>query len=363
MHQGHIVTTAEELKDRLALSGGELSKLDNVIRHYPMAVPDYYLSLVNAADPDDPIRKMCIPSFQEMDAAGETDTSGESDNTVALGLQHKYRETVLILSTNRCAMYCRHCFRKRMVGASESEVNRNFLETVRYISEHSEVSNVLISGGDSLMMSNRMIERYLRAFTEMEQLDFIRFGTRIPVVMPDRVRNDLELQEIFSRYSKKKQIYIVTQFNHPGEVTKDASDCLRIFRELGIIIRNQTVLLKGVNDHPDTLGELLRELTAAGVIPYYVFQCRPVRGVKNQFQVPLEKGAWIIDQAKSVQNGPGKCFRYCMSLPQGKVEILGKQENGKMLFKFHQAKEEKNSGRIFSMGLQPDQCWLEQIPF
>nr|WP_243427039.1 KamA family radical SAM protein [Mediterraneibacter glycyrrhizinilyticus] len=240
-----------------------------------------------------------------MDAGGETDTSGESSNTVALGLQHKYRETVLILSTNRCAMYCRHCFRKRTVGASESEVNRNFLETVRYISEHEEVSNVLISGGDSLMMSNRMIERYLNAFTDMEHLDFIRFGTRIPVVMPDRVRNDPELQEIFGKSSKKKQIYIVTQFNHPREVTEEALDCIRIFQKLGIIIRNQSVLLKGVNDSPELLGELFRKLTAIGVIPYYVFQCRPVRGVKNQFQVPIEKGAWIIDQAKSMQNGPG----------------------------------------------------------
>lgn len=297
-----------------------------------------------------------------MDAGGETDTSGESSNTVALGLQHKYRETVLILSTNRCAMYCRHCFRKRTVGASESEVNRNFLETVRYISEHEEVSNVLISGGDSLMMSNRMIERYLNAFTDMEHLDFIRFGTRIPVVMPDRVRNDPELQEIFGKSSKKKQIYIVTQFNHPREVTEEALDCIRIFQKLGIIIRNQSVLLKGVNDSPELLGELFRKLTAIGVIPYYVFQCRPVRGVKNQFQVPIEKGAWIIDQAKSMQNGPGKCFRYCMSLPQGKVEILGEQDDRKMLFKFHQAKDNKNSGRIFAMELQPDQCWLDQVP-
>lgn len=305
---------------------------------------------------------MCIPSLQEMDAGGETDTSGESSNTVALGLQHKYRETVLILSTNRCVMYCRHCFRKRIVGASESEVNRNFLETVRYISEHEEVSNVLISGGDSLMMSNRMIERYLNAFTDMEHLDFIRFGTRIPVVMPDRVRNDPELQEIFGKSSKKKQIYIVTQFNHPREVTEEALDCIRIFQKLGIITRNQSVLLKGVNDSPELLGELFRKLTAIGVIPYYVFQCPPVRGVKNQFQVPIEKGAWIIDQAKSMQNGPGKCFRYCMSLPQGKVEILGEQDDRKMLFKFHQAKDNKNSGRIFAMELQPDQCWLDQVP-
>ncbi len=324
-----------------------------------MAVPDYYFSLIDAADPGDPIRKMCIPSFQEMDTAGESDTSGESDNTVTLGLQHKYRETVLILSTNRCAMYCRHCFRKRMVGASESEVNRNFLETVRYISAHKEVSNVLISGGDSLMMSDRMIERYLQAFTEMDHLDYIRFGTRVPVVMPGRVRNDPGLQDIFARYSKKKQIYIVTQFNHPREITEEATDCLRIFQEMGIVIRNQTVLLRGVNDKPETLGELLGKLTASGVIPYYVFQCRPVRGVINQFQVPLAEGARIVDKANSVQNGQGKCFRYCMSLPQGKVEILGKQEDGKMLFKFHQAKNEENSGKIFALELKPDQCWLD----
>lgn len=359
MAGGTIFTRAGDLRQRLALSEREVSELDTIIKKYPLAVPDYYLSLIDTSDPDDPIRKMCIPSFKEMDASGDVDTSGESNNTVTLGLQHKYRQTVLILSTNRCAMYCRHCFRKRMVGASESEVNRNFLETVRYISEHKEISNVLISGGDALMMSNRMIERYLQAFTEMEHLDFIRFGSRIPVVMPDRVRNDQELQDIFRRYSGKKQIYLITQFNHPREITETAADCLRIFQEMGIIIRNQTVLLKGVNDDPGTLGTLLRKLAAIGAVPYYVFQCRPVKGVKNQFQVPLERGAAIVDKAKAMQNGQGKCFRYCMSLPQGKVEILGKQQDGKMLFKFHQAKDDNNSGKIFALRLQQGQSWLE----
>lgn len=361
LHQERIFTKAEEVRGRLSLSEKETLELDNVIKNYPMAVPDYYFSLINTADPDDPIRKMCIPSLLETDSAGEPDTSGESDNTVSVGLQHKYKETVLILSTNRCAMYCRHCFRKRMVGASESEINRNFLETVHYISEHKEVSNVLISGGDSFMMSNRMIERYLRAFTEMEHLDLIRFGTRIPVVMPDRVRKDSELQDIFRRYSKKKQICLVTQFNHPRELTEEASDCIRIFQMMGIIVRNQTVLLKGVNDDPETLAKLLRKLTASGVVPYYVFQCRPVRGVKNQFQVPLERGSRIVDEAKASLNGLSKCFRYCMSLPPGKVEILGKQTDGKMLFKFHQAKRAEDSGRIFALDLHPDQCWLEQL--
>lgn len=359
MEQRSIYTRAEEVKDRFGMTSEEAGRLDKIIEKYPMSVPDYYLSLADSSDPEDPIRRMCIPSPEELDSGGDTDTSGEADNTVALGLQHKYSATVLILSTNRCAMYCRHCFRKRMVGATEAEINKNFLNTVRYISEHKEVSNVLLSGGDFLMLSDQMIKSYLQAFSEMEHLDFIRLGTRIPVVMPDRVRKDLELQETLREYAKKKQLFIITQFNHPREITKEAFDCIRIFREAGIIVRNQTVLLKGVNDRPEILGELLRRLTAVGVLPYYVFQCRPVRGVKSRFQVPIEEGVRIVDGAKEMQNGQGKSFRYCMSLPQGKVEILGKLEDGKMLFKFHQAKEEKDSARIFTKELEPGQCWLE----
>ena len=355
----NIFTKPVDLQERLPLSGEDAFALEKIAAKYPIAVSGYYLSLIDPSDPDDPIRKMCIPSLEEMDASGDLDTSGEFDNTVSLGLQHKYRETALIISTNRCATYCRHCFRKRMVGASEDEVNQNFLETARYISEHKEISNVLLSGGDALMMSNRMIERYLSALTEMEHLDLIRLGTRIPVVMPSRVIEDEELKGIFRKYSRKKQLYLITQFNHPKELTEAALECLNVFKEMGIVARNQTVLLKGVNDNPETLGRLLKRLTAFGVAPYYVFQCRPVQGVKSQFQVPLEEGYEIVEKAKAMQNGLGKCFRYCMSLPQGKVEVLGKLQDGKMLFKFHQAKERKNEGKIFALDIQPSQCWLD----
>lgn len=163
MEQKTIYTTVGDIKEVLGLSQQEASKLETIVETYPMAVPDYYLSLIDPSDPEDPIRRMCIPSDAEMDASGETDTSGESDNTVALGLQHKYPQTVLILSTNHCAMYCRHCFRKRMVGATEEEINNNFLATVDYIKAHPEVNNVLITGGDALMLSLEMLERYLEA--------------------------------------------------------------------------------------------------------------------------------------------------------------------------------------------------------
>lgn len=354
-----IYTKVSEIRDALKLTDQDAQRMEQIIQKYPMSVTDYYLSLIDPDDSGDPIRKMCIPALEESSDAGVFDTSGEADNTVALGLQHKYPATALILSTNQCAMYCRHCFRKRMVGVTEEEVAQNFLFTVEYIEKHKEISNVLISGGDSLMMSDRMIEQYLQAFTGMEHLDLIRFGTRIPVVWPDRVIRDQNLQEIFKKYAKKKQIFVVTQFNHPRELTEKAKECLRIFREMGIILRNQTVLLKGVNDDPQVLGTLLKELTSAGVLPYYVFQCRPVKGVKDHFQVPLHRGAEIVEEAKRMQNGQGKSFRYCMSLPKGKVEILGELSGEEMLFKFHQAKHPEDHGRIFTHKVESGQCWLD----
>lgn len=357
MNNDRIYTRVEEIRDAVRISDDEAKRMEEVVEEYPMAVPGYYLSLIDPEVENDPIRKMCLPDLKEFSDDGDSDTSGESENTVMLGVQHKYPPTALILATNVCAMYCRHCFRKRMVGATEAEINRNFIETVEYISKHKEINNVLITGGDSFMMSNEMIKRYLDAFAKMDHLDFIRFGTRIPVVFPDRVLKDEELQDIFRRYADKKQIYIITQFNHPREVTEEATECVKIFRDMGIIVRNQTVLLKGINDDPEILGELLSRMTATGVMPYYIFQCRPVKGVKGQFQVPIKEGAKIVDAAKNMQNGQGKGVRYCMSLPEGKVEIIGEFEN-RMLFKFHQAKSEENASKIFSMDVENDQCWL-----
>lgn len=157
MNNGRIYTRVDEIRGRLRLSSEESRQMEKTTEQYPMAVPDYYLSLIDPSDKEDPIRRMCIPAPEELD-------------------------------------------------------------TVSYISKHKEISNVLISGGDSLMMSNEMIRRYLHAFSEMDHLDLIRLGTRIPVVFPDRIRKDSELQDIFRHYAKKKQLYVVIQFNHPREM-------------------------------------------------------------------------------------------------------------------------------------------------
>ncbi|MBS6398131.1 MAG: KamA family radical SAM protein [Clostridiales bacterium] len=351
-------TKASELREFLKLTGEEEKQLQQILERYPMSISEHYLSLIDWEDPKDPIRRMCIPSLTETDMSGDFDTSGEADNTVVTGLQHKYRETALILSTNRCAMYCRHCFRKRLVGLGDDEIAKNFDDMMEYIRAHREISNVLVSGGDSLMLSNQMLRRYLEALTAMDHLDLIRFGTRIPVVWPQRVLEDQELQDIFRTYAGRKQIYIVSQFNHPRELTPEAKEVIRIFREMGIVFKNQTVLLKGVNDDPAVLGQLLKDMTAAGIVPYYIFQCRPVRGVKNQFQVPLKKGVKIVDAAKNMQNGQGKCIRYCMSTPKGKIEVLGELPDGQMLFKFNQAKNMEDAARLFQMELSEEQCWI-----
>ncbi len=159
------IRTVEELGAYIAMTDEEAGKMRGIIDVYPMAVTPYYLSLINPNDPDDPIRRMCVPSPGECGDVGRADTSGEGTNTKAVGLQHKYDQTALVLSTNVCAMYCRHCFRKRMVGLSDEEINRQLDEAAEYIAAHHEINNVLVTGGDSLMLSNAAIKRYLDALT------------------------------------------------------------------------------------------------------------------------------------------------------------------------------------------------------
>ena len=230
------LTTAEEINEALNmnLDDDEMDKLKDIIDKYPMSVPRYYLSLINQDDPEDPIRKLCIPSIRETDMSGSFDTSGEADNTVVVGLQHKYQQTGMLLSTSNCAMYCRHCFRKRLVGQNDDEVNTHFGEIVNYIKEHEEMTNVLISGGDSFLNSNEKIERYLKELTAIDHLVYIRFGTRVPVVFPVRIYSDEEFLNILEHYNKIKQIYVITHFNHPNEITEESKKAIRELKNRGI---------------------------------------------------------------------------------------------------------------------------------
>ena len=356
------VTTLEDLKEYIDLTESDEKELQEVIDIHPMSIPRYYLSLINRKDPDDPIRKMAIPTACELDVSGSYDTSGERVNTMLPGLQHKYRNTVLLLSVNVCAMYCRHCFRKRMVGLTNDEVMDRFKEAYEYIAAHPEVNNLLISGGDSLFLPSNVIAHFLDRLTQLPHLDYIRFGSRMLVTYPDRILKDDELLEVLQTYSKKdRRIYISTQFNHPNEITELSIEAVNRIINAGVIINNQTVLLKGVNDRPEILADLQKNLVRIGVNPYYVFQCRPVKRVKSHFQLPLAKAYRIVADARGMLDGISKRFRFAMSHETGKIEILGILDD-EIFFKHQQAKYTKDASRFFKRKLNEDAGWLDELP-
>ena len=351
------ITTAEELVNLGIIPPEKKEEIAKIIEKYPMSIPRYYLGLIKTFDGNDPIYRMAVAGVNELSESGRLDTSGEAKNTVTEGVQHKYSNTALILSTNICAMYCRHCFRKRMVGLTEEEVLSVTDEAIKYIDEHPEIDNVLISGGDSFMNGNNIIERYLSALSKNDNIKFIIFGTRTPVVFPQRITDDPELLEILKKYSAKKSIFIVTQFNHPNELTPESGEALRLIRETGVPVLNQTVLMKGVNGDADTLVSLFNGLLENGVNPYYLFQCRPVKGIKDYYALPLIDSVALVDEVRSRLSGVAKSFRFIMSHISGKIEIIGKSDN-KMIMKRHQAKESEDINKIFMVEVRDDSKWL-----
>jgi lysine 2,3-aminomutase len=354
------ICTVEQLNDFVELSPKEEKKLKQITQRHPMRVTPYYMSLIDWDDPDDPIRKMAIPSIEEFNLEGSYDTSGEAENTKMSGLQYKYQETALILATNKCAMYCRHCFRKRLVGLQTKEIIGRFEDAAAYIKQHERINNVLVTGGDPLVLKNEVIAQILSILSDIPQIKFIRFGSRAPVTFPSRFEDE-ELLKILSRYSRPdRRIYVVTQFNHPKEITRQSIKAVDNLIKSGIIVNNQTVLLKGVNDNPVTLVNLLNSLVSIGVNPYYVFQCRPVKRVKHDFQVPLWKGIEIVEKAKAHCNGHSKRFRYIMSHRTGKIEILGILDN-EIYFKYHQAKNRSKIGKIFTRPIDERAGWLDDF--
>jgi len=357
----NFINSVNELKAFIKLSPKEENELKEIEKIHPIRITKYYLSLINPKDSKDPIIQIIIPSLDELNTSGSYDPSDEASNTKKVGLQHKYPETALILSTSRCAAYCRHCFRKRLVGLPSKEIINIFDDAVTYIKKHKEINNVLISGGDPLVLKTGILKTFLDKLAPIKHLKFIRFGSRVPIVLPRRIYQDQELLKLLQDYSKKiRQIYIVTHFNHPKEITKNSIKAIQCLKEAGLIINNQTVLLKGVNDNSKTLAELMKNLVAIGINPYYVFQCRPVSRVKKHFAVPLDKGLKIVENAKKRLDGHSKRFKFCMSHKTGKLEIIGLMKK-EMYFKYNEAKDSKNRGRFFKKKFKKGATWLDDL--
>ncbi len=355
------IESLDQLEAFTAVPPDEKRRLAKIVQRHPMKLTRYYAGLINWDDPDDPLKRMAVPNLDELNAEGSYDTGGEREATIMPGLQHKYRATALVLCTNRCALYCRYCFRKRLVGLSTEEIMSRFSDAVAYIQDHEEINNVLISGGDSLILPTRMIEAFLRKLSRVDHLRFLRFGSRVPVTFPMRILDDPSLPKVFRKHSRKdRRVYVTTHFNHPREITTEAVDAVSKLMSNGVVVNNQTVLLKGVNDDPDTMAELQNTLAGIAVNPYYVFQCRPVKRVRHGFQVPLARAYEIVEQAKRQLNGLSKRFRFVMSHRTGKVEILGVIGQD-MLFKYHEAQDPNDQGRVFTRRLRPEAGWLDDL--
>ncbi len=356
------ICSVADLESYMSLGTRERKQLQHITDMHPMRITPYYLSLIDWANPNDPLMRMAVPSAEELDLSGSYDTSGESLSTRMPGLQHKYAQTALILATNRCPLYCRHCFRKRLVGLPTEEVIQRFSDAARYIEEHKEIRNVLVSGGDPLILPTPVIRRFLKRLSQIPHLNFVRIGSRLPVTFPSRILTDAELVSLLREHSKKfERLYLVSHFNHPREITPKSIDAIDKLIGAGLVVINQAILLKGVNDHPVTLAELHSGLVRIGANPYYLFQCRPVKRVKRRFQVPLKRGYDIVESAKSMLDGPSKRFRYVMSHRSGKVEIVGVMGD-EVYLKYHQARDRDKLGKFFNRKLTQDAGWLDELP-
>ena len=342
------------------LSAEERTRLKKVTDRFVFRANDYYLSLIDWDDPYDPIRRIVIPDPEEMEKWGRIDASQEKNYTVIPGLQHKYNSTALLLISNVCGGICRYCFRKRifMFRKEAPEILRDFNAALRYIRQHEEITNILLTGGDPLMLSTLKLESIIRQLMEIKHVQIVRIGTKITAFNPYRILNDPSLLDMIKRYShKKKKIYVMNDFNHPRELTDVAVNAVHLLLKSGAILTNQTPLIRGVNDNPETMAELLRKLSFIGVAPYYVFQCRPAVGNKA-YAVPIEEGYEIFEQAKGMVSGLAKRARFVMSHSTGKIEIVGKTQEYVYL-KYHRAADDEDIGRFMIFRANPDAYWLD----
>lgn len=361
------ITSIEQLKQYIDLTPDEEADLGKVVSAHPINIPRYYLSLVNTSDPGDPIRKLCIPETEELIVAGsmgETtkDPYGDDKHDKGNGILHKYSYTALVVGTEYCAMYCRHCFRKRMVGLPNDQTVKNFQQAAKYFASHPEISNVLISGGDPFLLPTGTIKAMLDALKDIPHLNFVRIGTRAPVVYPMRFFDD-ELIDVLQQFNRTKTLFVPTHFNHPNEITPVAEEAILRLREAGITVNNQAVFLRGVNDNVDTLVELMNGLLRIGVSPYYLYQCMPVARVRHHFQVPLREGVDIVDEARKQLDGYAKRFKFIIGHDIGKIEVCGRIGDKLILKQLHARPEHpEESSRMLVRQLTDKGGWLDDLP-
>jgi lysine 2,3-aminomutase len=281
-------------------------------KHFRQAITPYYASLIDFSNVHCPIWQQAIPASDEAETAeGDLeDPLAEDRDSPVPGLTHRYPDRVLLLVTDICSMYCRHCTRRRLVGHKDTHFDDNRLQKAfDYIAKHKEVREIVVSGGDPLTLSDARIEKIVKSLRAIPHVEIIRIGTRMPVVLPMRITPSL-----VSALKKHHPVFIATHFNHAKEMTADASKACATLADGGFPVYNQSVLLRGVNDCPHVMKELVQKLVANRVRPYYIFQCDLSKGIAH-FRTSLGKGVEIIEALRGHTSG--------MSIPTYVVDLPG----------------------------------------
>lgn len=294
------IETFEQLKKYIPLNADEEKGVKESLSTLRMAITPYYLSLINPDDPHCPVRKQAVPSGLEThrSVADLLDPLHEDEDSPVPGLTHRYPDRVLFLITDMCSMYCRHCTRRRFAGQTDNESpSERIQKGIDYIARTPEVRDVLLSGGDALMVSDKMLESIIQRLRAIPHVEIIRIGTRTPVVCPQRITDDL-----VNMLKKYHPIWLNTHFNHPNEITPESTAACERMANAGIPLGNQSVLLRGINDCVHVMKKLVHGLVKIRVRPYYIYQCDLSMGLEH-FRTPVSKGIEIIENLRGHTSG------------------------------------------------------------
>ena len=294
------IETLEDLKKYISLTAEEEEGVKKTLTTLRMAITPYYLSLINPDDPHDPVRKQCIPTGLETHQASADllDPLHEDEDSPTPGLTHRYPDRVLFLITDMCSMYGRHCTRRRFAGQTDAACGNDRIEkALEYIEKTPTVRDVLLSGGDALMVADKKLEYIISRLRAIPHVEIVRLGTRTPVVCPQRITP--ELCEMLKKYHP---IWLNTHFNHPNEITAESSRACEMLANAGIPLGNQSVLLRGVNDCVHVMKRLVQGLVKIRVRPYYIYQCDLSMGLEH-FRTPVSKGIEIIEGLRGHTSG------------------------------------------------------------
>lgn len=294
------IETLDQLKKYIKLTPEEEEGVRESLKTLRMAITPYYLSLINPDDPHCPVRKQSIPTGAELHQADADllDPLHEDEDSPVPGLTHRYPDRVLLLITDMCSMYCRHCTRRRFAGQKDGESSIDRInKAIDYIAKTPQVRDVLLSGGDALLVSDKMLETIIQRLREIPHVEIIRIGSRVPVVCPQRITDDL-----VNMLKKYHPVWVNTHFNHPNEITAEATEACAKLANAGIPLGNQSVLLRGINDCTYVMKKLVHALVKIRVRPYYIYQCDLSMGLEH-FRTPVSKGIEIIESLRGHTSG------------------------------------------------------------